>query len=340
MTQPVSTATPARWPVNPESFWAVILRRTRYVAGIAISALIFATLGWRVAAPAPDWGGVSLVIWPSGGILAAFILALLLLLAIAICSLLVHPESPHMGLFCALLGLTGLSIRGGTVHMLVVYGERSAQMVKLLEALAIECAMWAILLLIAEIFARLLHDRFFKNIHWVTRSAPILTLPPEEAFPGASLGVAAQISSTVGTTSVHRALAIPLAMAISGVISFGLLYALMQSQAQGQVLMACFVAFFLSTLITYLLVPRIPMLPLLLVIPLTAAVGYLITAHLTAADLAAAPGAHHILIYPGHVALFIARTLPITYIASGVPGAILGYYTAFRWSLHSAEEPA
>ncbi len=319
-----------RWPLKPESFWAVVARRARYATGIVISMVLMGTVGWEFAAPPAQWAGVSLMVWREHGILASFVLAILLILAAGICSLLVHPDAPHMGLFCAMLGFTALAVRGGTVHMLIVYGQETGMLVRMLQVLAIECVQWAIILLIGEIFARMLHERFLKNTYWITRSAPILSMPPEDAEPGMAIGVAAQFSGAIGTGSLKRWLGIPLAMVISGVAAFALLYALMQSQAQGQVLMACFVGFFGSTVLAYLLVPRVPMLPLLLVVPLTASVGYLITAKLTA-DHAGA-------LVPGHAALFIARALPITYMGAGVPGAILGYYAAFRWSLHSAEE--
>ena len=94
-----------------------------------LSALFFSTVGWRVAAPLAEWGGVSVMVWANHGIVAgmlqALLLALMLGLATAVCSFLVHPDSPHMGLFCALLGIGGLSIRGGTIHMLLEQAEQT-----------------------------------------------------------------------------------------------------------------------------------------------------------------------------------------------------------------------
>src|SRR5205814_886563 len=115
----------------PESFVAVVYRRLRYTAAIGLSALLFCTLGWAIAEPPAQMAGVSLLAWTNvplpwhgNPLFAALLLAVMLLIATAVSSVLVHPESPHMGLFCALLGIAGLSIRGGTVHMLVEYSQQ------------------------------------------------------------------------------------------------------------------------------------------------------------------------------------------------------------------------
>ena len=50
--------------------------------------------------------------------------------------------------------------------------------------------------------------------------------------------------------------------------------------------------------------------------------------------------AHPTLIYPGQGGYFLSRALPIDFIVAGIPGAILGYYAAFRWSLTSHEPKA
>ena len=68
-----------------------------------------------MAAPAAEYAGVSLLVWGNHGVVTALVLTLILLAATAISALLVHPDNPHMGLFCALLGMAGLSIRGGDV---------------------------------------------------------------------------------------------------------------------------------------------------------------------------------------------------------------------------------
>ena len=334
------TATPATdrsSPLGPESFWSVVVRRSRYVTAILLSAILFCTVGWHingwvVAAPPPDWAGVSLVVWQNHSVLAAFVLTFLLLLATAISSLLVHPDSPHMGLACALLGLAGLSIRGGPIYMLVRYAQQSPTgYAAVSQGLAIECLEWGIIVLIAEVFGRLLHDRFFANTHWIGRSGNDLASKLVQDRPDPHhkpLGVALEVSRFFHTHDMGRKLSIPLAMITSGMLSFLMLAALMQSQQKGQVLMACFVSFYVSTLLAYLMFPRVPMLALLMVVPLTAAAAYLFGIHVQPAHPA-----------PGHVPFFAMRALPIDYASMAIPGAIFGYYGGFHWAMSSHETP-
>jgi hypothetical protein len=127
------------------------------------------------------------------------------------------------------------------------------------------------------------------------------------------------------TQNLRRLIATPLAMIASGALAFLMLYVLMQTQQKGQVLMACFAAFFFSTLLAYLAFPRVPIAAFLLAVPLTAATAYLYGMH---------AGAR----YPGHISFFALRALPIDYFTAGIPGAIFGYYAGFRWALHSADD--
>jgi len=270
---------------------------------------------------------VSLLVWSSGGgLFASLGLVVLLMVVSLVCTLLVHPDSPHMGLFCALAGMMALSVRGGTSHMLMEYAQQRgpAGYANTSTVLAMECIQWAILFWIAEMFVRLLHDRFFTNIHWLSRSGPGLT---EEALgkfatSRTAVGVSLAVSQFLGTTTLRRRIASPLAIIASGLIAFLMLYILLQSQLKGQVFFACYVAFFVSTLLAYVAFPRVPALAFFLAVPLTAAAGYF-------------AGRNDTGIFPGYGGLFITRALPIDFIAAGIPGAILGYYAALRWSLHS-----
>ena len=310
---------------DPETFLGVVWRRTRYVVAIVLSAILFTWLGWKVAAPPPDWGGVSLAAWQSQSYLSAFLLALILLAATAISSLIVHPDSPHMGLFCSLLGMAALSIRGGTVHMLMVYAQDAGATQHLAEAMAFECVEWGCVILLADAFARLLHDRLLANHHWVLRANPILGHKIAKTDLGVAAGFSKTVSHILHTDRIKGFIRIPLAMAWSGALAFLFLYVFMQSQLKGQVLMACFVAFLISTLCTYAAFPTVPFWSLILAVPLTGAVAFLV-------------GRNAVPVYPGHAPFFAMRALPIDYMTAGVPGAILGLYWGLAWSLGSVEE--
>lgn len=310
-----------------ESFLGVVWRRTRYTVAIVLSAALFCWIGWRWAAPPADWAGVSPVTWQSQGYFSGFYLAITLLGLTALCSFLVHPDSPHMGLFCALLGMAGLSIRGGNVHLLWVYAQRAGVggEQRVADGMAIECLMWGCVALLADSFARLLHDRFFANNHWLFRSNPLLA-KKKKAEPSVSLvDVSNFLSRFLHTEKIKGPIRIPIAMIWSGGIAFLLLYIFMQTQLKGQVLLACFEAFLISTLCAYFAFPTVPFWAIILAVPLTGAAGYVL-------------GRNGVPLYPGQAPYFAMRALPIDYLTVGVPGAILGYYWGFGVSLSSAAE--
>jgi hypothetical protein len=317
--------TPAAPAPTGETFLAVAWRRTRYVVAIAVSAALFSWLGWSAAAPPPQWGGLSLLAWPGHGLLAALILTLILLVATGISSLIVHPDSPHMGLFCSLLGMTALSIRGGPVHMLLVFAQDTHSLPHVADLLALECVMWGCVILLADAFARFLHDRFLANRHWIYRAYPRPDKPMPEFDVGTVAGFAKAVSHFLHTDRIKSWVRIPLAMILSGALALLFLYVFMQSQLKGQVLMACFVSFFLATLCAYAAFPTVPFWSLILSVPLTAAVAFLI-------------GRNAVPPFPGHAPFFALRALPIDYLTAGVPGAILGLYWGFAWALGSEEE--
>jgi hypothetical protein len=241
-------------------------------------------------------------------------------------TLLVHPDTPHMGLCCALVGLGGLSIRGGTSYMLIRHAELTGTYREVFEHLAVECVQWGIIFLVAEVLARGLHDRFFANTSWLNRTGVDLAATAERmagtAEAASPPGIAGSLSKSIGTAGLPKAVAIPLAMIASVLLASACLYCFLQTPTKGQVLFGCFAAFFLSTLLTYYAFPRVAALALFLAVPVTGAVGYMLSAN-------------HLPKYPGHAGLVFGNALPIDYICAGIPGAIFGYYLALHWDLHS-----
>lgn len=318
---------------SPETFWSVLLRRTRYVVAIAVAALLFSLVGWHFAAPHPAMGGVSLLVWQNG-LVAALVLAVLLLVATGICSLLVHPDSPHMGLFCALLGMAALSIKGGTIHMLVQYALEprlhtplpGMTYPRLGQLLLIECIQWAFIVFIAEVFARFLHDRVFSNTRWITRHSPDLPIEALRSHRLAPhghglLGHAHGWAKVLQTDKLPRMAAAPLALLLNAALAVLLLKVFLQSEDKGQVLIGLFASFTLSTVVSYLLFSQAPMHAFLLALPVAAGVGYFWGSTVSPA-------------YPGHAGFFMMRALPIDYFTAGMAGVILGYYGGFRWLLN------
>jgi len=328
---------PLHLDLTPETNWGVLVRRTRYFVAVVLSAFLFCTIGWYFASPLPEMEGVSLVVWQNHGLLAAIGLAVVLLAATAVCTVLVHPDAPHMGLFCALLGLAGLSIKGGTIHMMLEYGEGprlfstlpAMTWTKLSQMLMVESVQWAFLFLIAEVFARLLHDKFFANTRWITRNSPDLVT---EALRTKRIGVkpkgqglmgeAHSMAKALQTDKLRRRFAAPLAMVVNSAITMLLLKVFLQNEAKGQVLIGCFIAFAISTVMTYLLFSQAPMQAFFLTVPAVAVVGYWY-------------GGRVMPEYPGHAAFYMMRALPIDYFSAGMAGVVLGYYGGMRWLLNS-----
>jgi hypothetical protein len=326
--------------LSPESFWAVLLRRTRYVVAIAVAAFLFCTAGWPFVAPNPAMEGVSLSVW-GNGLVGSLVLAVLLLVATGICTLLVHPDSPHMGLFCALVGMAGLSIKGGTIHMLVQYATDPGihtplpgmTYQKLGQLLLIECVQWAFLFFIAEVFARFLHDRVFANTRWITRHSPDLAvevLRNRRGMQGTGHGLRGEahgMAKTLQTDKLPRMAAAVLGLVVNAVLAMLLLKVFLQSETKGQVLIGLFVSFTVSTLVSYLLFSQAPLHAFLLALPVAAGVGYYWGSTLPP-------------VFPGQATFFMMRALPVDYFTAGMAGAIIGYYLGFRWLLNMEPEVA
>jgi hypothetical protein len=217
-----------------------------------------------------------------------------------------------------------LSIRGGSVHLLLVHAEQTRTMQQAAIAMAAECLMWGAVALLADVFARYFHDKLLANTHWIHRAAPELS--HKGISPGApGVGMSKSVSQSLKTEKVTGPLRIPLAMLLSGGVAFVLLFVLMQSQMKGQVIMACFVAFLASTVCAYMAFPTVPFWAIFITVPITGAVGYFLARN------GIAP-------YPGQAPHFAMRALPIDYLTAGGAGAILGYYWGFAWAVGSAEE--
>jgi hypothetical protein len=326
-----SAAADTSFDLAPESFWAVAVRRTRYVVAVIIAGLLFHYLGWLVAAPPPNMAGVSLVAWGSAGpglsgVLPALALAAILIVAALLCSIVIHPDSPHMGLFCALLGSLALSIRGGDARMLYGIAIDNGVYPQISRLLAIECIHWAFIFLIAEIVTRAFHKKFLANTDWLKRGGADLSVVQRVPGDNASLGIAHGVAKGLGTLKLPTVVATPIAFIANVALASLFLYVFLQSPIKGQVIFGCFAAFFVSTHLVYYAFPNVPIFVLLLSIPLTAAIGYLLSANQMPP-------------YPSLPGLYFGRALPIDYIGAGIPGAILGFYLAFQWDLHSRLEP-
>jgi len=335
-SQPAETAETAP-PQTHDTFLSVTIRRTRFAAAILLSGFLFWTFGWMVAGPAAPNQAFTLLAWPgSNPVLAALGLLLVLIVAAVASMALTHPDTPHAGFFCALLGLGALAIRGGTIYPLLRLHDTTVGVHDLYWRLAQECVIWAAILFVAELATSRIYARYFYGTAWIERINADEFRPGTEAYkrkhrPRGLLGLALTMAIEMSQegkereakkkkapppTPMNRSLANLLALTLACAVASMLLPVFMQSQAKAQVLFAAFVSFAIAGGIANNVFTQSDVWPILLCVPLTAAIGYF-----------RATGK---LACPGFSVTSIARALPVDYLAAGAPGALFGYYMSLR----------
>lgn len=299
-----------------EPFWSIVVRRSRYTLSILLLGIAFWFLAYPFVAPPPQFGGIALFVWSNANpFLAAAVLLVLLLAGTALAMTLCHPDSPHTGMFCALAALAAVAIRGDTIYMLLRRAEDLNALPQLYRALALECALWLLILASMEAFTRFLWPRFFRNHHWIARGRmdPAIVGPMAPLYQGDA--------HARNESHIPPPLAALLALTMTCALAFLLIFIFMQSQDKGQVLFAAFAAFALAAMACFWAFPDAPAYVFWAAVPITAAVGYEL----------AAPGGP----FPGHAASPLGRALPIDYISAGGAGAIVGYYAALKARMHT-----
>ena len=321
---PADSATEESTPTGPvtESFGAIVLRRTRYAVAIAICAYIFYSLGWALVAPTQPPCFATASLWlgaPAAGLMASVGMLVLLLGCIVLSMALTHPDVPHIGLYCAGLGLAALSIRGGSIRLVASQAQVQGQTATFFTHLAVEAGLWLLIVLMAEAVSLWLFSRVFKNLVWLQRhgSSPETPEILQKHDPVNPL-----VDITLGKADTPRDWTACLgALAATVLIGGALLTIMLRTELKGQVLFACFVSFGIAAFAAQQIFPRTATWAIWAGVPLTALIGFAMAGH------SAFP-------YPGHVGLALSRGLPMDYVAAGIPGAVLGYYTGLRWQIH------
>jgi len=314
-------------PTGPvmESFFAVTFRRARYLVAIGLGAYLFHTVGWLLVAPTqvPGYATATLLLGtPAGGLLAAAGLLLLLLVCTALSMAVVHPDAPHIGMYCAGLGMAALTIRGGSLQLIASQAQEHQAAAALFRNLALESGVWLLIVVAAELTSLWLYARVFKNTAWLARlgSSPatpdLLRLHPADQ-PLVTLTLGRGPAAAPADTLASNAGALATTMLVGGL----LLCLLAQTELKGQVLFACLASFAGAAFAAHQAFPRAHTLAIWVGVPLTALVGFALAGRWAFA-------------YPGHVGLPLARALPSDYMAAGLPGAVLGYYSSLRMKIH------
>ncbi len=303
-------------------------RHFRILLAAAASGFIFCIIGGRVL-PMPDLGGAQAVAsGPLASILAPAGLIAAMLLSMIISSLIVWPDGPHTGMFCAMAGFSALAVKVGSIKFLLL--SRLDHPGAAYLPLVAQCAFFAIWVVIAEMAARVTCPwatcgRLWPNalgMAWPI-SAADTALP--QGFP-ASTGwltrsAAAREFSVVAVGSGIAALGLTVGVAL--VCEFFTL----RSLAPGQVVFALVLSFYVGSFIAGLVFKTAPTIFYWLAPMVAAAVSYLLAMHMKGP-------------YPGYPGFWGAAALPIYYASAGVAGTVMGFYSAMRTIHHAAFEGA
>jgi hypothetical protein len=310
-----------------ESFVSIVARRTRYVLAIAICAYLYYTIGWRLVSATQTPGLATAALFQGsivGGVIAAIGLLVLLLVGMAIGEALAHPDVPHMGLYCACLGLAALVIRGGSIQLMAREAQVNNHTGALFAGFAMESVVWLVILLALDAASLWIFSRFFNNVKWLKRFGSSPNTPDVLlAHPIYNTLIDISLPTVQKTAAKHNPLFSSLgALAVTSIVGTALLFVFARTELIGQTLFACIISFGVAGFAAQRFFPRAG----------TWAVWAGVCTAAVAAFLIAGQFAFP---FPGHIGFPPARCLPMDYVAAGIPGAILGYYSGLRWRIHS-----
>lgn len=323
MTPAANTAAVTRREVA-ETFWHVFFRRSRYVAAVIVSGLAFHFLSMGLAIPPAQYSGVSLLAWGQSPAVIAMTLASLCVLAslsVVLSMAITHPDSPHAGMYCGLLGMSIVAIRGGTTTLMLSVFQTEGREAALYKQLGVESLLLIVVVLAVYVTTKCVYGRYFANATWARRlvhtDGQFAELVKPSVLPEGTLPV----KDGKKSSPADRVMVSLGAVAVTMLVGSLMIFVVVQSQAKGQVLFGAYVAFLIAAGAAYTAFPKASYLAYWLAVPLTVALGYF---------LARSQGEFAI---PGHASSAVGRGVPLDYIAAGVPGAIHGVYIAMKWRI-------
>ncbi len=315
------------------SVTAGYLRPARIVAAIIACGILFLVVGrWFIPGPQVD-GTQALAFGPAGSLSAEGATLLAMAAAVGLGWLITWPDAPHTGTFCACAGLLALAVHWGGLNLLLV--DRYSNLPAVYADLSMQCFFWIIFIALAEGIS-------YGLYRFSTRRWPLvlgLPWPIGDSLPDGSARYPLfstpvyPVRENTPNSRLRAVLDQLTGLFASMVVASIGLALLMKSANPGQVIFACFVAFFLSGVTVGLFLPKTAALVLWFSVPLTAAIGYLLAGH----GVPALPGQ-----VPeftrGGIAIFWGRAEPIFYIGAGLPGMIAGFYAALRGNFRQKME--
>ena len=328
-----ATSTPAVFNSHPtgNTMLAGFIRQTRLLIAMGFCAFLFLWVGhWLIPGPQVD-GTQALAVGPAVSLADEGATLVAVVIAVAVSTLITWPDAPHTGLLCACVGLLALAVHWGGITLLLVH--RYTNLSAVYADLSMQCFFWVIFIALAEGIG-------YGLYRYSPRKWPLaLGLPWPAPWTKSDVPLAYPFYSTVSAPVREnspkarlQAALDQLAGLLAGIIVASLMLALlMKSGNPGQVIFACLVSFFISGLVVGMFLPRSSVLIVWLSVPLTAAFGYLLAGHGAVALPGQVPE-----FSPGGAAIFWGRAAPIFYVGAGLPGAIIGFYTALRANYRQA----
>lgn len=287
---------------------AIFNRRAKLVffCAIALSFFLFTFAARLFHIPRQPRFDASFLL--SGATLSLGIIALLLVAAVIVATLIAGAIRFDAGLFCATAGMTALSLRSGTMGDLLRSAAATSATPSLFISLAVELVLLYAIVGLAWSALWLMHRSGFLKADEFRDGV-------EDTDDPLYMKIAALIMQAAVTT---------LAIIV-----------LLQSDAKMQSLAAVGIASWTGAVAAYYLYPVHPS-PWLWVGPMIVGTfGYTFTSFQIAPDDTAWRTGHLT-----HTLSHLARAIPLDYATAGPAGAILGYWMSRRWFGQQVPTPA
>lgn len=283
--------------------------RVRFILGLAVSCILFGSLGWSVLKPWDPCGAIYFQQEDLGNFMLLVRAIGLLLAAGVFASIIIDARMPLFGSFAACIGM-GIPIlkTGGMDYVMVrTYAEKSLEHPEALWGfLALETLAWTGVLAVL-VTASIMTEQWLKKDH-----EPQL----EESAEANKSPKKKEDKSNPWWKGLGG-------MAITAVLGIFLIAIFAAGMQKGQVIFACFAGLFLAGLTAEQIAENDHPAWQVAAVPLVALAAYLYTWFHPARP----PGWELIL----HIAPnSLARILPIEYIFIGTIGAIFGNWTSHR----------
>jgi hypothetical protein len=307
------------------------IEKSRVAAAVAAAALILYTIGWMVAEPVDPNLAVTFVrsgraipaIWPA--------LAALAVVASMIATVVAGPRLPQAGVFAGAIGLGALSLRGGSMQIMLANEGATSQATRqaFMRAMAIDAALWAAIMVAVWI-----------AVAWAYRWVYL------NGNAGSPAGVPQPEANAAGAKNAGKAMPFGWpALVVTGVIGVFVVWLTDAREPVASVLRKQTIASVAAGLYLGAMAGRYftgikDVRWYVLAVPAVAFVAYLVS--YLSSDMSWAQGSRYqYYIYlattPPHD---LARPLPIEYIAVGTAAAIAGYWGGDKMEQVASQEAA